>query len=459
MTQRKHFHVLYALRYVRYGLLLCLVPMLQALLRFDLNRFYTALRQDAAILAACLALALALWQAAGFWLTDSTLEVSQGVFFKTQFSVSHRSIAVLEISRPLYCRLLGASCVTLYFKNFSTARKVSFFVSKGDANRLADALLPVRRDHSVFAPAGFERISLVMLSANLLTTIAFAVLGLRHLEKIFGEGVRNLAYAQIAHLEVLVERWLPAGLALLATLVFLLISLTFLYAFFRTAGFSVCRNGGIIISRGGLITKTERRIVVSCVSSCDVRVTLAARLLRRRPVYVRAGSFDGGDIPLLVYKKGEDTMPEILLPHFTTPHQRLCEPARKSPVGYLWRPGTCFVLSATLMGVASWTMPAILPVLCVPLVLSLLSLLVSLEGLLYEGICSNENRTVSLCFTRLFTRHEVCVFTPDIAYTLFEHPFAVSGGWCDVYVHLPCRARYRVRGVLQYVARSLPFTL
>ena len=51
------------------------------------------------------------------------------------------------------------------------------------------------------------------------------------------------------------------------------------------------------------------------------------------------------------------------------------------------------------------------------------------------------------------------MFTPDLSYTLLENPFSVSGGRCDVRVHLPCGLRYRVRGVLQYLAREIPFTL
>lgn len=82
------------------------------------------------------------------------------------------------------------------------------------------------------------------------------------------------------------------------------------------------------------------------------------------------------------------------------------------------------------------------------MVLALAGLLVSLEGFFREGLHKNANRTLSVCYTRFFTRHEVCVFTPDLSYTLLENPFSVSGGRCDVRVHLPCGLQYRVRGVL-----------
>ena len=59
----RRFHIIFALRYLRYGLLLCLVPMVQALLAFDLDSMWAALTQDAAILLVCAAAALALWGA------------------------------------------------------------------------------------------------------------------------------------------------------------------------------------------------------------------------------------------------------------------------------------------------------------------------------------------------------------------------------------------------------------
>ena len=59
MNRQRRFHIIFAVHYLRYGLLLCLVPMLQALLAFDLDSLWAALRQDAVILLACAAAALA----------------------------------------------------------------------------------------------------------------------------------------------------------------------------------------------------------------------------------------------------------------------------------------------------------------------------------------------------------------------------------------------------------------
>lgn len=454
----RRFHILHGLRLFRYALLLCLLPMARALLAFDWDSLLAALGQDAAILAFFLALALVRWWFTGFVLTPDSFQAQTGVLLENRSTFSKESVAVLEIVRPLYCRMAGASKVTLYFKNYAAPRRFECYLTKRDARELADVLMPVRQDHSIFSPTGYEKLSFVMLSANVLTASAFAWVSFDRMRDVLGDSVGQLAWNRIEQLELLAERVLPAGLAALATLFFLVGGLTFLYAFLHTAGFRVCRNGGVIICKGGLITKVERRVRLNCVSACDIRVTPAARLLRRYPVFIAAGSFHG-DVPLFVVKKGRQAQVEALLPGFSKPDGPLCDPDRKSPVQYLWKPGVLLSLGLALCGVAFNVLPGVLPVLAIWVLGALGCMLVSLEGLAREGLCKNENRTLSVVFTRFFTRHEVCVLTQDLSYVLFEHPFSVSEGRCDVTVRLPGRVRYKARGVLQFKARSIPFSL
>lgn len=459
MNKKRRFHIVFTLHYLRYGLVLCLVPILDALLRFDLESMWSALMQDAAILIFSIAAALFLWHAASFCIRDGIVYIEQGVFNKSAFSFSRNSIAVVEIVRPLYCRLLGASRVTLYFKTNSHRRSFSIYLSKKDAAETADILLPVRTDTALFAPTGFERLAFVMLSANIITSTLFGLWGLKQLDEVLGQNFQQIAINTFYEAELFAARWMPAGLAFLVTLGFAVMGFSMLYSLLQTARFTVCRASGVIVSKGGLIRHTERRILVSCVSACDICTTLPARLLRRYPVYLSAGSFRGLDLPVLVFKKGQEQMIELLLPNFSLPDSTLCTPQRKSPVQYLWKPGAVLVFSLALCGVASYVMPPILPMLFVPVVLSFVSILVSSDGFFHEGICKNKNRTLSVCYTKYFTRHDICVFTPDLAYTITENPFSVSRGRCDVHIHLPCSLRYKVRGALKYLAQDIPFTL
>lgn len=463
MEHKHRFHIFFALRYLRYGLLLCLLPMVQALISFDLTALFMALWQDLYILIFCFVLALALWWRTGFWVKDDCVFVEHGFLLHHKYVFEKRSLAALEINRPLYCRFFGAAKVTLYFKNYAVPDKTMLFLPKRAAQHIADLLMPVREDASVFAPTGFERLALVMLSANVLTTTLFIWMGANRVTEVLGDGWRQqlttLAQENFSRVEHFLAQFLPAGMALMTALLFLIISATFLYSFFHTAGFTVCRNGGVIINRGGLLTKIERRIFVQSVCACDVRVTPVARLLGRYPLYVSAGSFHGGDIPLMVYRRRTPQMPETLLANFRAPEGKLCVPAGKSPWQYVTMPLIGLVLSLALSGVALGVMPGMLPVLAVPTVLFLGSMAVCIEGIFKEGVCRNKNRTLSLCYTRFFTRHEVCVLTGDVSYTVFQNPFGINMGYANFYVRLPCRVRFRVRGVRQYLAHRMPFLL
>lgn len=452
----QRFHILHALRYVRYGLLLCLVPMAQALVAFDLGALREALWQDLVILIACAGAAAALWLATRFSIEDDSIATRQGVLILVRRRYSARSISAVEIRRPLYCRLLGAAYLTLYFKTRSVRRKVVLCLPRRAAEQAAQALLPMRSDASIFAPMGFERLALVMLSANVVTSCAFLWIGAQRLTDWLGSGVRDKALENFARLETLLATVLPAGLAFAAAALFVAVSFAFLSSLVHTAGFRVCRKGGVIVSRGGLVTKVELRILVSAVTSADVRVTPVARLLRRRPVYVTAGSYRGGELPLMVFRAGADRAPQALLPGYSPADGPLCTPARKSLVQYLWKPGTALAVSLSLCGAALWALPGALPALYVPVAAALACCAQSLEGYFTEGVRRNANRSVSVTYTRFFTRHEVCVLTPDVTCEMFRHPVAVNQGRCDFTVRMPCGVRCRARGILYCEADRIP---
>lgn len=227
MNRQRRFHIIFAVHYLRYGLLLCLVPMLQALLAFDLDSLWAALRQDAVILLACAAAALALWRATAFRLEDGAVKVTQGVFYRSYHTFGRASIAALEIARPLYCRMLGASRITLYFKTNASPKSYSMFLHKKDAAAVADVLLPVRSDTSVFEPTGFERLSFVMLSANIITSSAFALWGVKQLDEVLGQNFQQIALDTFHEAELFAARYLPTGLAFLVTLGFAVTGFTF----------------------------------------------------------------------------------------------------------------------------------------------------------------------------------------------------------------------------------------
>ena len=428
----------------------------QALIQFDLPALFAALWQDACILAACFAAAAVVWWFTRFTVEEHDVCTRQGVLVRSHHRYSAKSISVVEIRRPLHCRLLGASYLTFYFKTRGTRCKVKLCLPRRAAEAAADALLTVENDVRVFAPAGFEKLAFVMLSANVLTSCLFLWLGAQRLTEWLGSDVRDKAFENFTKLESLFETVLPAGLALATAALFVIVSAAFAVSLLHTTGFRVCRTGGVILSRCGLLTKTERRILVSAVTSADVRVTPVARLLRRRPVYVTAGSFRGGDMPMMVYRAGADRAPQALVPRYEPAEGPMCRCARRSLPQFLWKPGTALAVSLALCGVALWALPGILPVLYVPVLASAGCLAQSAEGYFVEGMARQKGGALCVTYTRFFTRHEVCVMTPDVTYETFRHPVSVREGRSDFTVRLPCGIKCRARGVMHAAADRMP---
>ena len=71
MTRQRHYHPLAALRFLRKTVLLCLLPLANALLEFSLSALLTALRQDAALLLFLCGASWVLLEASSWALDDA----------------------------------------------------------------------------------------------------------------------------------------------------------------------------------------------------------------------------------------------------------------------------------------------------------------------------------------------------------------------------------------------------
>lgn len=469
MTPKKfhRFHIVYSFQLLKKMLVFCLVPLVQPLIAFDLPSLLAALRQELVLLAVLAAAALLFWLGAGWRLvpggahTAIALEIRTGVLLRRCRRLTVRQIAVAEQYRPPWLRLLGCTRVTLYLAKSASLPSVRLYLPKRAAAALAEILLPTRAGRSFYNPTGAERLSLVMLSANLITTAALLWLSARQTVELLGESLagqlNTRTLAKLVRLEHFAERFLPAGLAWLFTLFFVLSGLSLLLSLFRTARFHVSRSGGVILCRGGLLTLTERRLRASAVTVCDLRTTLAARLLRRYPVYLAAGSFDGGDIPVLVCKKGQEELLRALMPQFSLPgpvRKGLYANGRSLPA-FIGPPGVLCGSCLVLLLVSVWRLPALTPLLWLLLLPCLGLLAAALEAFFTEGAELSAGRLLTVQYTRGFTRHRLCVFTPDLALSIRQTPFSELQGRCNLRLLLPFYKKVRVRSIEYYRAAGL----
>ncbi|MEG2770606.1 MAG: PH domain-containing protein, partial [Oscillospiraceae bacterium] len=169
------YHIFSTFKYIKYGLLLCLVPLLKALLVFNLNAFFVALSQDAFILVCIAVVSLCLWRSSRYTLTRLELCCESGILVKKITHFKLDTITAIEIKRSLVLRLLGGSDVYVYFKSSYPVKSLKICIPYKSAERLVDEILPVKSDKIHYQPSGWDKFIFVMLSANIVTTSFFVI--------------------------------------------------------------------------------------------------------------------------------------------------------------------------------------------------------------------------------------------------------------------------------------------
>jgi len=165
MTRKRHYHPLAALRFLRKTVLLCLLPLANALLEFSLSALLTALRQDAALLLFLCGASWVLLEASSWALDDAgVLRLRWAFAAKQERILRGEALAALTIERPLLFRLMGASRVVLYPVGQPAKRAVTLYLYKEDAQELADRLMPIC-DPVCHRPAGGERAAMARAAA------------------------------------------------------------------------------------------------------------------------------------------------------------------------------------------------------------------------------------------------------------------------------------------------------
>ena len=95
-------HPFHFLKYIKYGLILCVIPILRAMLAFDIAAAWLAFTQDLLILLACGGILATLWQASCAGLADGVLTVRQGVLLRRPALYRACMVSAVEVCRPLW---------------------------------------------------------------------------------------------------------------------------------------------------------------------------------------------------------------------------------------------------------------------------------------------------------------------------------------------------------------------
>lgn len=439
-------HYLYALHYLRYGLLLCLIPLARALLAFQLEAFFTALQQDMLILLIMGFLSVYTWLGARYTLEQDVLRLDIGFIFPRTFCYRAADFAACELRRSLPLRLLGAAQLELYLRTCRSRKSHCLLLPYKQALALREAIFPAPAEEVEYRPSGGEWLTLVVLSTNLLTEGALIVYTVNRMERFFGTDFSEAALSRLESLSVAANAALPAGLSLLLSVIFFFTLCSVVISVLRTGGFRVGRAGGLLLCRGGLYTRVEQRVRVDCLNAIDLRCTLLARLTGCQGIYLHAGGFTNRNTPVLFYSKRGQQRVQQLLPELVLPHP-LPRYELRSPGQYLWVHGAALALWVVFWVLALRITPDVAPVLAFLCLAWLGLLLVQVEAIFTEGYAPAGEDRCCFGFSRRFTRHFVTVFLPGCACSITCTSISIQEDRATLTLFTPAATRVRARGI------------
>ncbi len=442
MTE-KHFHPFMALRFLRKTLAVYLLPLINVLFARNWTALWTALKQDLFIFLVMAGISWVILNASSWSLDEQdTLHIHWKLFYHLDRAIPGEALAALTIERPVFFRLGGASRVVLYPAGQSKKRTFSLCLEKEDAHLLADRLLPIEHPN-LHRPSGGERMALVLLGANSISTLTLLALAVRQTEQL-PEDAQTIAFFQFNFLTAFAARWLPAGAAWLLVLAATVFGTSLLRSFAQTVRYEVWKTDDQIGSKGGWLQKFECRVRSSQISFADVRFSPAARLLKRWPVFVTAGCCSP-ELPLFVYRSGEEEMFRELLPDFRMPPEILADTRQRSKI-FFAPAGVPFALCLLLVFVSRYTLPALTPTLMIPTLISLLFLAGAWMGYRQEGIWPQDGR-LTLRRQRGLYLHCICAFHPDLCLTAVQSPWALAVNRLTLTLMFPGKIKLKVRSI------------
>lgn len=443
MTAEKQLHPLAVLRFLRKTLALYFLPLLQVLAVRNWGAFWLALRQDAALFALLCGLSWGLLQCCCWQLDErGTLHLRWKLGLRLETTLRPEALAAVTLEQTPLLRLLGAARITLYPIGQARNKTICLCLRRTDAEFLADHLLPLR-DPLRHTPTDSERLSLALLGANGLSTLALALWAMQQTRAVSGRA-RAQAASRIGRAAAFAARWLPAGVAWFLTLAVALLGLSLARSFAHTFRCEVWRTENQLGSRSGLLSRFECRMRYDQISYADVRLTPAAWLLRRQPVYLAAGCCTP-ELPFFVCRPGEEALLRAFLPGFVLPPPKPRTHTRRSLI-FFAPAGIPFFLFVLLALVSRTVLPALTTTLLLPAAYFLLQLCGALVGYRQEGIRPYGSH-LTLRRQQGLTIHCICVFYPAPCLHIRQSPWAVQAGRATLTLRFPGGLPLRVRSI------------
>jgi hypothetical protein len=418
------FHWSYALRFLRKTLIVYLLPLVQVVFDRAWSALLLALYQDLALLCVAALLCTVFLLSSRWWLdADGTLHLHWDLIWQVDRTLRSADLAAVQLDRTLFQHITGAAKLTVYPACPDRKANFTLYLPSPSAKQLAERLIPaqISDQNEVYHPGGGEYLALALLSANGLTTLLLLLVAL-HQQQLYGAAGPQLT-AHLSNAAAWAAHWLPLGLAWLLTFLAFLAGVSLGRSFLHTLRYRVWNADGILCGQGGVLHTSRYRIRTAMISYADVRLTPAARLLHRCPVYVAAGAYTDNEIPVYIYdprSPAQTAALEAMLPGFQMPPRRRADPTGRS-------------------------IAVLLPVLLPTLYFALMLFAVHEAWYTESAFCVGGRLTLRR--QQNFTIHCVCVLTPHVCLSLFQTPWAVATQRTDLCFYMPGRRHFKVRSI------------
>ncbi|MFR4725200.1 MAG: PH domain-containing protein [Faecalibacterium sp.] len=443
MNERR-LHPFTVLRFLRKTLVVYLLPLVQVLFERNWTALHTALRQDALLFLLLCAVSWGILRVSSWSLDDTgVFHLHWRLGIRLDRALRGEMLAALTIDRPLLYRMAGASRLTLYPVGAAQKHTLSVCLPKADAEAVADQLMPLVKP-TLHRPAGGERAALGFLGANGLSTLALFVLAVRQTRDVPDWNPAVFAQIQVSFLARFAARWLPAGAAWLLAAAGFLLGASLMRSFAQTVHYTVWHTARPDRQPGRLAGALR-------VPGADKRDQLCRcpHLPRRLADETLAGLCNGGrllpELPLFVYRSGEEALFRELLPEFRMPPDLLARTEQRSLI-FFAPAGIPFALCLLLTLVSATVLPQLTVTLLIPTLFFGALLAGAAAGYRREGLWLREGRMTLRRQQGLYL-HCICVFHPDVCLTAAQSPWAASVGRTNLTLTFPGWVKLKVRSV------------
>ncbi len=427
-----HFHWLASFWAVRGAALLLLLPLLRALFAWgeDGAAFFALLWQESLLL--CVAFAYARryhhTRRVHFCAQPTpTLTLEKGVLRLERKALLAEGIAALTLDDTIALRALGAARLTLYFAAPVHDATAHLLLPRAGAAALAELLLPTACAEHTAPTARGDAVRRALLGTNVLGTAALLFAAVWQSSTLSPEA-QALALLPLQTALALSARLSPDFWVRLRATLALLGILSLLRSVFHSARFRLWKTKGVLCLSHGIFHRHHTRVRLCAVLYYDAPRTPLSRLLRRTPVYLRAGSYHARRVPLLLLPFGARRAPiAAFLPQCDAPPLPR-QPLKSRSLFPFFAPcGVALGLCALCaLAAVYWQFSPSVPLCALwggALVCALLWCALAAEGFCKEGI-TRQSDGFSLCFLRWFTLHHLHYLAPLPPVRVWQSPFA-----------------------------------